>query len=303
MPIYITNSIFQQLDLSLLRHFYAVASFGGFSRASRATGVSQPALSLGLKRLEKALDVILIRRVDQKFALTNEGLALFALCQRFETHLDSTLNSFRSRGTHTGRRLRIGTALSIGFDPLVSLCLQNSKNKGFTEIEMVTQNSFQLVDDLSEGRLDAALVPDDVYDNRLAFKKLWSDRVIFVVSKGSRGDFKSKSWKQNLTLLPLITHPRETPMRALVDKICSEHDLQFKMVYSTNSVDALKTFVARKAGGAFVLRSLVGDELKAQRLVEAGLPFELPKSGVSLATRSDEQGKAVSKWIGDALRS
>jgi DNA-binding transcriptional LysR family regulator len=307
MSIYSDNSPFHQIDLSLLRHFFTIASYGGFSRASRATGTSQPALSVGLKKLEKSLGVVLIQRNEKKFTLTRQGLALFTFCQRLEANLDSTLNSIRSElsGPQSSRRtLRIGTALSIGFGPLVSLCLENSRVKNFMEVEMSAQNTFQLLNGISEGSLDAALIPSDIYDNRLSFKKLWNDHVVFVVSKSHDRIYSRQNWKKLIVSHPLITYPRETPMRSLVERFSAHHELKFDMVYSANSVDALKLLISRKVGGAFILRSLVNSgELKTQSLQVIDLPVELPKIGVSLATRMGEHGDAIAKLIENALES
>jgi DNA-binding transcriptional LysR family regulator len=307
MSIYSEDSPFHQLDLSLLRYFFTIASHGGFSRASRATGISQPALSVGLKKLEKTLGVTLALRGDKKFALTKPGLSLFTFCQRLEANLDSTLNSIRSEqsGAQTPRRkLRVGTALSIGFGPFVSLCLDNARNRKFMEVEMSAQNTFQLLNDISEGTLDAALVPNDVYDNRLCLKKLWSDRVVFVVSKIQQKTYNLQNWKEMITSSPLITYPRETPMRSLVERFSAHHGLKFETVYSANSVDALKLLVSRKIGGAFILRSLVNaDELNAQGLVIVKLPVKLPKTGVSLATRAGEHDETIAEAIQAALQT
>src|SRR5271170_3763124 len=113
MSIYNTNSLFQQLDLDLLKHFYAVATFGGFSKASRATGVSQPSLSLGVQRLEKNLGVTLIDRDSRRLSLTKPGLSLLTFCQRLEGNLESIADALGTKAVSVRRRLRIGTALSI----------------------------------------------------------------------------------------------------------------------------------------------------------------------------------------------
>src|SRR5579885_3601495 len=89
MAIYKSDNVFQRLDLSLLRHFFAIATYGGFSKASRATGVSQPALSLGLQKLEKILGSKLIDRKPGRFSLTDSGKVVHAYCKRLEGTLES----------------------------------------------------------------------------------------------------------------------------------------------------------------------------------------------------------------------
>jgi DNA-binding transcriptional LysR family regulator len=259
VSIYKENSIFHRLDLSLLRHFFAIATFGGFSKASRATGVSQPALSLGLQKLEKTLGVVLIDRSAKTFILTQSGLTLLTFCQRLEGTLESVVSDLDARVGDIHRRLRIGTALSIGFSPLIGVCFTNSRAKDPFEIEISAQNTYQLLNELIEGTLDAALVPSDIYDTRLKFSKLFQDEIIFIYGAELRKYFKGTDWSTAIKEISLINYPRETPMRSLVDKLCAEKTLHFRSTVSVNGIDAIKKITERGVGGAFILRSLVSN--------------------------------------------
>ena len=167
MSIYRSDNVFQRLDLSLLRHFFAIASFGGFSKASRATGVSQPALSLGLKKLEKILGTQLIDRRPGNFVLTDSGRVVHDYCRRLEGTLESMVGDLGSGTLSVPRRIRIGTGLSVGFGPLVRACSEASRARTPIELELTAKNTYALLSDVSDGSLDAAIVPDDVYDKRL----------------------------------------------------------------------------------------------------------------------------------------
>ncbi len=304
MSIYNSNSVFHQLDLDLLKHFFAIASFGGFSKASRAIGVSQPALSLGLQRLEKSLDVTLIRRDSRQFELTKSGLALLNFCQRLEGHLETVVDALGTKTVSVRRRLRIGTALSIGFGPLAELCVNASRSAetdGPVELELKAENSYQLLAEVNAGTLDAALVLDDVYDSTLSLSKLSTDHLIFVTGKFHDKVLAGREWRNAMNEVPLITYPRETPMRTLVDKLRMKERLAFRTVHSVNSLDALKMLLLRDVGGAFVLRSLVAGELKTNHLIEQRLDISLPKCQFLLATRPGEQGNVVAKLITELL--
>lgn len=303
MGVYNFNSIFHRVDLSLLRHFFAIATFGGFSKASRATGVSQPALSLGLKKLEKSLGVILINRSARPFELTSAGLALFNFCHHIEGGLESVMSSLGASLSPEKKRLRIGTALSIGFGPIAELCSKITAEEETFELELLEQNTYQLLSDVRDGRLDAAVVPNDVFDNRLKFSTLQRDQVIFVVGKMHRGAFGRSPWKKAASQLPLITFSRETPMRTLTDKICVTEQVEFKTIYAVNSVEALKMLVERSQGGAFVLKALVAPEIKSGRLFEETLPIKLPKSGVALVLPKEESQSSASKYLAKLLKA
>ena len=302
MSIYKFNSIFHQVDISLLRHFFAIATFGGFSKASEATGVSQPALSLGLQKLEKSLGVNLIDRSTRPFELTKAGLTLLTFCQRFQGSFETVVEALGGNEISVQRRLRIGTALSIGIGPLELLCANLEKLKENFELELLTLNSYQLLNDVYEGKLDAALIPDDIYDSRLKFTSVLKDQITFIVGKKHQNLFHHKNWKENASKIPLVTFPRETPMRTLTDKLCISEDLEFKTIYSVNNIEGLKTLIEQNRGGAFVMKSLVEAELKDKTLFEEKVPFKLPKSGISLVTRVDEADHSNSKLILNLLK-
>ena len=64
------------MDLRRLRYFLAVADHGGFTAASRAVFVAQPALSLAVKELEQELGAELFLRRGRHVVLTSAGQAL-----------------------------------------------------------------------------------------------------------------------------------------------------------------------------------------------------------------------------------
>lgn len=290
MSIEKTNSMFEHLDLSLLRYFFNVASYGGFSKASRATGISQPSLSLGLQRLEKILAINLIERSSVKFSLTPAGIKLFSFCQKLEGNLDEVLTSLSQNLSTVRRRYRIGVAFSLGCAPLSSLCKSIHQSTESVDLELTSGGSFQLLDALNAGAIDAAIVSDDASDPRIRLIPLRTDRVTFVISRDRLKLFQAKTWKQAVSKIPLITYSRDTPMRSLVDKICFTEKLQFSGSISVNGVDALKSLIMRGAGCGFVLRSSVESELKDGSLLEApGISISLPRRNLMLATRIGEE--------------
>ena len=302
MSIYKFNSVFHQVDISLLRHFFAVATFGGFSKAAKATGVSQPALSLGLQKLERSLGTTLIDRSNRPFHLTPQGLTLLTFCQRFQGSFESVIESLGTTSISVQKRYRVGTALSVGVGPLDRLCAALESQKEVFELELITQNTYQLLNDVYEGKLDGALVPNDVYDSRLKFSPLIQDQICFVVGENLRGTLSKENWKKAAANIPLITFPRDTPMRTLTDKICVTERLEFKAIYVVNSIEALKTLATNNRGGAFVVRTLIEPELRSKSLFEEKIPIRLQKSGISFVMRPDESDSANSRLILDILK-
>lgn len=87
-------------NLNLYKSFYDVVRYDGFTNASKATNISQPALSCSIKTLEKELNTILINRSNNQFIITEEGKILYAnLITVFEN--DELFNKQKEQYTRT----------------------------------------------------------------------------------------------------------------------------------------------------------------------------------------------------------
>lgn len=295
MAIRNLNTLFNELDLAGLKYFYNVAFYGGFSKASRATKISQPALSLGLQKLEKTLRVNLIARDSKQFSLTKAGIHLLDFCQHLEGELGIVIKKMGGKDTLSIRRLRIGTAFSIGFGVIVKIC--NELKKDFhqdIELEVVEENSYQLLNDLNSGLLDFAIVPDDVTHSKIDFKLLFKDQIILIASPAIEKKYRDRPWKSIIEELPLLTYPRETAMRHLVDQISIKEKLIFKNSISANGVEGLKMMTSESMGVAFVLKMTVTPELDSGTLMQIQTHgMSLPKRGLMLATRKQNEDDPI----------
>lgn len=64
---------YERLDWNLLRTYLIIIQSGGISRAAERMQVTQPAVSLALKRLEDTLEAKLIIRHNHLFEMTEAG--------------------------------------------------------------------------------------------------------------------------------------------------------------------------------------------------------------------------------------
>lgn len=78
------------MEFNDLKHFYSVATCGGFSKAAREHRLQQPTLTRGVKRLEESLGVQLFKRSTRRVELTLAGSRLLRQCRSIFDALDST---------------------------------------------------------------------------------------------------------------------------------------------------------------------------------------------------------------------
>ena len=74
--------MYRNLDLTALRSFVAVAELGGVTRAASKLHLTQSAVSMQIKRMERSLDQTLLKRAGRSVELTGQGEQLLAYSRR-----------------------------------------------------------------------------------------------------------------------------------------------------------------------------------------------------------------------------
>lgn len=97
-------------DLSGLNAFLAIAEAGSFRAAGERLGVSRPAISLALRRLEDALGISLVQRTTRSVRLTEAGERLRDSTLPALADIDAALASARDRDSAPNGRLRIAVS-------------------------------------------------------------------------------------------------------------------------------------------------------------------------------------------------
>lgn len=145
------------MTLNELKYFCALAEKQNFRKASEQCFVSQPTLSVAIKKLEEELDVALFERQKQKVLLTEMGALLLPYAQKAiqQTQLlKQTADNTRQQAP----TLKMGAIYTIGpylFPQLLSQIQQHTPNLHLTIDEDYTD---QLAEKLQQGVLDVIVV-------------------------------------------------------------------------------------------------------------------------------------------------
>ncbi|MDC7240976.1 MAG: LysR family transcriptional regulator [Spirochaetales bacterium] len=106
------------MNLAKLEYFVAVAEYRSFTKAAQKFHVAQPAVSQQIKSLEQEIDVQLIERSSNGFALTKAGAALYEDAQRILNELYFTFDKCRSIAADSQGTLSFGI---VGWDENIYL--------------------------------------------------------------------------------------------------------------------------------------------------------------------------------------
>ena len=111
------------MELTHLRYFRAIAAAGHLTRAARQLGVTQPALSAMLKKLERELGAPLLHRRAKGVELTDAGRAFLAHVEQALRHADAGQRAVRELMGLEAGTIRVGggaTAITYLLPPVVS---------------------------------------------------------------------------------------------------------------------------------------------------------------------------------------
>ncbi|MBT9372171.1 LysR family transcriptional regulator [Rhizobium sp. CSW-27] len=100
------------LDLGWIRMFCEVGRTGNLTLAAERLGLSQPAVSYQIRRIEEQLRVSLFERQHRGVALTADGRRLFDILSKSVDEVDVLVKSLRQRPSRPALRLRTDYAFS-----------------------------------------------------------------------------------------------------------------------------------------------------------------------------------------------
>ncbi|MGQ3278659.1 MAG: LysR family transcriptional regulator, partial [Shinella sp.] len=144
--------------LRQLRYFEAMARHNHFGRAADACSISQPALSTQIKELEKELGSDLFERGARQVRLTNFGEAFLVRVREILRSVDELGDVARAARNQLAGRLRIGIIPTVAPYMLPAIIGNLTQRYDGLDIHVRETQTAKLVQELTEGRLDTAIV-------------------------------------------------------------------------------------------------------------------------------------------------
>ena len=169
------------ITLRQLRYFLALAEQGHFTRAAEVIHVTQPALSMQIRALEEAVGARLVERTAAGVVLTPQGRSL-------ENHARQVMAAMA--GLEQGlRRPGQGGRLMLGMIPTVApyllpsaLPILRASDIG-RDLHLREAQTDRLLDELSAGRLDVAIIASPPDRSDIVARPLFTDQFLLAGSE------------------------------------------------------------------------------------------------------------------------
>jgi LysR family transcriptional regulator, hydrogen peroxide-inducible genes activator len=267
------------MTLTELKYIVAVARERHFGRAAEACHVSQPTLSVAVKKLEEELDVRLFERGANEVSTTPLGEQIVRQAQQVIEQAAAIREIAKTGKDPVSGPLRLGVIYTVGPYLLPELVRQAIER--VPQMPLVLQENFtaRLLDMLRTGDLDCAILAEPFPDTGLAVAPLYDEPFLAAVPRthpmAQRESITAEELKNETMLLLGTGHC----FRDHVLEVCPEYARfssgaeGIRKSFEGSSLETIKYMVASGMGVTVVPRLSVPAEPQPH---VAYIPFTEP---------------------------
>ncbi len=251
-------------DLDRLFAFQDVADLGSFSRAAERAGVSQSAMSLKIRLLERGLGVRLLERVGRRVGPTAAGRDLLVQVAGLRAAHAAALAAVAPHRSGGAGRLVIGTGATACLHFLPGPLRRLRAERPQLEIIVRTGDSRDILAALEANALDVALVTLPAPGRSFVVEDLLVDELVAVLP-ASEAPPEGPIDAESLARRPLILYESRGQTRRVIDDWFAENGVVARPVMELSSVETIRELVGAGLGAAilpalaFAAREATGD--------------------------------------------
>ena len=262
------------LDAQQLAVFLALMEHRSIGRAAIAVGLTQPAVSRGLKRLEARLGAVLFERLPSGVVPTLAGETLLPYAQDVVSNMQTALEEIASLQGQSRSVVRVGAVASISNSLMPSAIERLLRKWPMLRVHLLEAVEDQLSDALARREIDIAIagrmphnevpfsLPDRMTDSLVAIAH--RDHPCATAGRLPLAELRSARW-----VLP----PRTiTPMREFVERFRAAGLEPPVATVETRSVSAIRALVASGQFISWQPRAILGLEGAGSNIVELDVP-------------------------------
>jgi DNA-binding transcriptional LysR family regulator len=287
----------QRLNLDQLSTFVKVVETGSFSAAAEKLGLTQPAVSLQIRQLEKRLGTALIERVGRRARPTDAGLELLGHADEIDAAVTTAIQSVARHAVDAVGSIHLGTDTTVSIYLLPPVLGMLRKRYPNLEITVTTGNAAGIVKAVEENRIDLALATLPISGRAFEITPVVDDAFVAIAPHDMA--LPQRLSAANLAKLPLLITEPGSASRRIIDRWFARGDATLTPAMSLGSVEAIKAMVIAGLGCGIMPEMAVRNQARAEYVVR---PLSPPmKRTLGVVIRKDKRLTRGLKATYDAL--
>ena len=249
----ITIVYIYHMNLRDFHYLIALADSLNFKRAAEACHVSQPTLSMQIKKLEDYLGVQLFERTNKSVMVTASGHRIIGVARRIVQDEMQLSEMARTLRDPTAGEFRLGAIPTLASYVFPAYVPQIAKRFPKLHLLLVEEKTEVLLEKLKVGRIDAALLALPVEDPAFDARMLFDDQFLLAV-----GQDHSLAKKQSVRIADLSGHQlllldEGHCLRDQALAVCQAHGAKEEKSFRATSLETLRLMVQSPHSGLMTL--------------------------------------------------
>lgn len=284
------------MDLKQLEYFVSVVDLGGFTRAARALGIAQPAISRQVRSLEVELRQSLLLRNGRGAVPTEAGKRLLEHARGILQQVERARREVDpSKGAPLGKVV-IGLPPTVARQFAVPIVRAFRQRYPGASLGIVEGFSSTILEWLAVGRVDVGLAYNPASATTIDVRVLLTEPLCLV---GPRGDARLPR-RLRLVDLPrfaLILPSQPNAIRRLVETRLAALGLRPQVAMEIDAVPAILELVAEGHGFAVLPARALQGAANAGRLAAVAIVSPQLNSALAIVTSAQRPSTPLQKAV------
>lgn len=276
--------------------FRVVMTSGSATRAAKVLGLSQPAVSMALRRLETRAGMALFGRTGGKLVPTQQALALLAEVQRHFVGMDVIEQRIRSLKQFDAGRVRVAAfpGLGAGFIPRVLADLAAAGTRSTVSLQVM--GSQEVRSQVLRDEVELGIAARDVSTSGVEHALFAHYFGVVALPAGHPLARNNTVTPRQLARYPFVALNPDDAVSLRLDAICRGHGVQLQTSVETSYTFSLCELVRNRIGIALV------NPVTAVDYLDAGLVFRPFSEQLAFtALNMWPAGRPLSPFVRDML--
>jgi LysR family hydrogen peroxide-inducible transcriptional activator len=298
------------MTLTELRYIVAVARERHFGRAADACFVSQPTLSVAVRKLEEELNTQIFERTNTEVSMTSLGALIVDQAQRVLEEANSLKHLAMHGQDPLSGPLRLGAIYTIA--PYLLPSLVRIARKRLPNVPLFLEENFtvRLLEILRQGALDCLVLAEPFASAGLNQIDLYDEPFLVAVPKGHPWEFRTSIPHRELKEQNTLLLGTGNCFRDHVLGVCPELNrfgsgatLGEQRSFEGSSLETIRQMVASGIGISVMPRTSVADPEATDQLIRY-IPFEdpIPTRRICLVWRKNFPRAAAMEELAKVIR-
>lgn len=249
------------MEIRQLRYFLSAARLGSIGAAAAEHFITQPAVSLQVKKLEEEVGQKLLVRRGRRLVPSEAGAVLVARAEevvRSLELLESELRGFRELETGT---LRMGSTDAASVYVLPDIYRAFHERYPGVRIEIMVGDTQRLLDALAARRIELATATLPIQARGFAVRPIYREELVVVVHPGDPLAARRRIHLADLVSHGVIAYPAGSITRGMIDDVFSAHGATLRARMEISSPEAMKQLAQAGLGSTILPRPVVEREI------------------------------------------